>query len=556
MSETLTHQLIAKLKGEHHSPEALLNAIKDATLKDDDELTKELSELTGYEYFTMQALHEHKPAFEGIQFAEAVKRNVLLLESSLGQIFLVSSNPFDLSAFKWVQSKLNHTLLLGIASKENIRAYLIRYEESIRATDQLVTRLDSRQQVTSAALEISIHSINEQSSPVVKLVSSTLYDALKAQASDIHIESTIDGMVIKYRIDGVLCDSSSYPGTSFGEEIISRIKVMAELDISERRVPQDGRFKANIQGRDVDFRVSIMPSSHGEDAVLRVLDRKSLSDEFRKLTLDTLGFVGDDLNRVRKLTSLPYGMFLVTGPTGSGKTTTLYAALTEVQRVQDKIITIEDPVEYQLQGVLQIPVNEKKGLTFARGLRSILRHDPDKIMVGEIRDAETAQIAVQSALTGHLVFTTVHANNTFDVISRFTHMGVDAYSFVSALNGVLAQRLVRMNCQHCITKDIPDSALLDISGIVNSQLSKFQFLKGQGCAQCRGIGFKGRKVVSEVLLIDDRLRQMIVDKEPMIKLKEYASSRGMTSIRHSAIELVKSGQTTLEEINRVSFVGQ
>lgn len=552
----ITHQLIASLQRQHHSPNELLMAIKSTTGKDDTSLAYCLAEALGCAYFSMQELHDQKPAFEGIQFAEAVKRNVLLLERDRNQVTLVSSNPFDLSSFKWAQAKLNCTIVAAIATQDDIKAYLTRYEESIRATDQLVKSLDAEKQSSNNSAEISIHSINEQSSPVVKLVNSTLYDALKAQASDIHIESIINGMVIKYRIDGVLSESGMYPGTGFCEEIISRIKVMAELDISERRIPQDGRFKVNIQGRDVDFRVSIMPSSHGEDAVLRILDRKSLSDEFKKLTLDTLGFIGDDLKRIRKLTSMPYGMFLVTGPTGSGKTTTLYAALTEVQRVQDKIITIEDPVEYQLQGVLQIPVNEKKGLTFARGLRSILRHDPDKIMVGEIRDAETAQIAVQSALTGHLVFTTVHANNTFDVISRFTHMGVDAYSFVSALNGVLAQRLARINCPNCLVSDRPDHGLLEASGLLNEPLDTFTFMKGQGCAQCRGIGFKGRKVVSEVLLIDDRLRQMIVDKAPMIQIKEYAANQGMTSIRQSAIELVRSGQTTLEEINRVSFVGQ
>jgi general secretion pathway protein E len=329
---------------------------------------------------------------------------------------------------------------------------------------------------------------------------------------------------------------------------------MAELDISERRIPQDGRFKIAVRDREVDFRVSIMPSIFGEDAVLRILDRRTITNQMEKLELQQLGFSGDLLASVRRLVAMPYGMFLVTGPTGSGKTTTLYAAITETNHVRDKVVTIEDPVEYQLPGVLQIPVNEKKGLTFARGLRSILRHDPDKIMVGEIRDPETAHIAVQSALTGHLVFTTVHANNAFDVIGRFTHMEVDPYSFVSALNGVLAQRLVRMNCPQCAEPFEPTPELLALSGISAEQATEYSFKSGRGCGHCRGSGYKGRKVVGEILVLDDELRELIVSREPIRRIKEVASSRGMKFMRHAALDLVRTGQTTLEEINRVTFV--
>jgi general secretion pathway protein E len=339
------------------------------------------------------------------------------------------------------------------------------------------------------------------------------------------------------------------------DQAISRVKVMAQLDIAERRTPQDGRFKVVVQGRDVDFRVSIMPSVFGEDAVLRVLDRKALSEEAQGLSLHVLGFDEKIIKQFRRLALEPYGMVLVTGPTGSGKTTSLYAAITEVNTGHDKIITIEDPVEYQLPGVLQIPVNEKKGLTFAKGLRSILRHDPDKIMVGEIRDSETAQIAIQAALTGHLVFTTVHANNVLDVIGRFMHMGVDPYNFVSAMNGIMAQRLIRSICPHCAEDFHPDDQLLADSGISKEMAIGMRFKDAKGCGHCRGTGYKGRKAVAELLILNDELREMIVAREPIRKLKEAAKRSGMRTIREAALEAVGNGLTTLQEINRVTFVG-
>jgi general secretion pathway protein E len=343
-------------------------------------------------------------------------------------------------------------------------------------------------------------------------------------------------------------------GADLAEQVISRIKVMSELDIAERRVPQDGRFKVSIQGREIDFRVSIMPSIFGEDAVLRILDRQALSDHVEGLTLNQLGFNPADIQLLRRLSSEPYGMLLVTGPTGSGKTTSLYAAISEVNKGHDKIITIEDPIEYQLPGVLQIPVNEKKGLTFARGLRSILRHDPDKIMVGEIRDAETAQIAIQAALTGHLVFTTVHANNVFDVIGRFSHMGVDPYSFVSALNGIAAQRLVRLLCPHCTVDERPSDEMIAESGIDSEHAKTFRFRAGKGCGQCRGSGYRGRNAIAEILLLNDEIRELIIAQEPIRKIKEAARKNGTRFLREAALDMVKNGSTSLEEANRVTIV--
>ena len=359
---------------------------------------------------------------------------------------------------------------------------------------------------------------------------------------------------IKYRIDGVLTLIGVMQGADLAEQVISRIKVMSDLDIAERRVPQDGRFKVSIQGREIDFRVSIMPSMFGEDAVLRILDRQALADHVEGLTLNHLGFDPVTMASLRRLSSEPYGMLLVTGPTGSGKTTTLYAAITEINHGHDKIITIEDPIEYQLPGVLQIPVNEKKGLTFVRGLRSILRHDPDKIMVGEIRDPETAQIAIQAALTGHLVFTTVHANNVFDVIGRFAHMGVDPYSFVSALNGIVAQRLVRLLCTHCAVAERPDEQMMAQSGIDPALADSFQFRTGKGCGQCRGSGYRGRNAIAEMLILNDEIRELIVAREPIRRIKEAARRGGTRFLREAALDMVKAGQTSLQEANRVTVV--
>jgi len=390
--------------------------------------------------------------------------------------------------------------------------------------------------------------------PIVRLLDTAILNAIERRASDVHIETREDAVWIKYRIDGVLYPAVDPIDLRHHDALVSRVKVMSDLDIAEKRVPQDGRFKLNLQSRKVDFRVSIMPSIHGEDAVIRILDKQYLSEEFEDLKLDRLGFVGPELLKIRKYSREPYGMFLVTGPTGSGKTTTLYAALSEIRTEEDKIITIEDPVEYQIDGITQIPVNEKKGLTFARGLRSILRHDPDVIMVGEIRDPETASIAVQSALTGHLVFTTVHANNVFDVIGRLLNMGVETYNFVSALNCVLAQRLVRLICDHCRQPFEPSRELLTESGLDPDQVADHTFHEGAGCAVCHGTGYRGRTVIAELLNMSDRTRELILDRRPISEIKRHAIQGGMKLLRQSALEKALSGQTTLQEINKVTFV--
>jgi general secretion pathway protein E len=507
-----------------------------------------------YPVASMAALIALAPDFSRIPFTEASRRHCLALVQADGTAVAVVADPFNRNLLNWVSERMGPGCSILLAHHNDIAAFLAKQEESLRAMDNAVTDNSGASVAAENAENLSLAAIAEDASPVVRLVSSTLYDALKSGASDVHLESDGSGMTIKYRIDGVLNTVTHVAGLEKAEQAISRIKVMSDLDISERRIPQDGRFQVLMQGREVDFRVSIMPSVHGEDAVLRILDRQALSNQLAGLSLDNLGFDAESLMRFRKLCREPYGMVLVTGPTGSGKTTTLYAALTEIHSGRDKIITIEDPVEYQLHGMLQIPVNEKKGLTFARGLRSILRHDPDKIMVGEIRDADTAQIAVQSALTGHLVLTTVHANNVFDVIGRFLQLGVDGYSFVSALNGIMAQRLVRINCPHCTQAFTPSAALLGDSGIDANEAAAYRFMAGQGCGHCRGSGYKGRKAIAEMLLLNDELRELIASRAPIRSVKEAAGRQGTRSLRQTALALVRNGETTLEEINRVTFV--
>lgn len=530
----------------------LLSVLKDAVDLAPEVFIQALGRLVQCPAIMISALYALQPDFDVLPFTQAEKLSCIAVRDDKHILYLVHANPFDLHMQTKLDLVVTEPAIWLLAQAEDLSVYLSHHEENMRALVEVLPDQNEGDMDENGIEDISLRSISEDTSLVVKFVRSTLYDALKVGASDIHLETAQQGLNVKYRIDGVLSQVGGMQGVAQAEQVISRVKVMSELDIAERRVPQDGRFKVMVLGREVDFRVSIMPSVFGEDAVLRVLDRKALSEEAEGLSLDALGFSSDIMARFRLLAEEPYGMLLVTGPTGSGKTTTLYGIISEINHGRDKIITIEDPVEYQLPGVLQIPVNEKKGLTFARGLRSILRHDPDKIMVGEIRDNETAQIAVQSALTGHLVLTTVHANNVFDVIGRFTNMGVDPYNFVSAMSGILAQRLVRINCPHCTAIDKPDDVLVKKSGLTQEQTADFNFRKGQGCGQCHGLGYKGRKAIAELLCFNDAIRELIVMREPVRKVKDAARANGTGSMREAALALVKRGETTLEEINRVT----
>lgn len=513
-----------------------------------------LGQVSLYPVMKMEDIHACTPEFSVLKFSDCLQRECIALRQQDQTLLVVMANPFDDALREWLLANIQTPFEIYLAHLTDIQAYMSKQEESQQAMENWSDQADMGVAAGENIEVISLQSISEDSSPVVRLVHATLYDALKAGVSDIHLETTHSGLSIKYRIDGILSHVSHVQGIETADQVISRLKVISELDIAERRIPQDGRFKVFVGERPIDFRVSIMPSIFGEDAVLRILDKKTLTDELQGLNLEVLGFSGETLSKLRTMCKEPYGMVLVTGPTGSGKTTTLYAAISEINHGTQKIITIEDPVEYQLNGILQIPVNEKKGLTFAKGLRSILRHDPDKILVGEIRDSETAQIAIQSALTGHLVFTTVHANNVFDVLGRFTHMGVDPYSFVSALNGILAQRLIRINCPDCVAPIVPDAELLASSGLSDHKPAEFNFMAGKGCGKCRGSGFKGRKAIAELLVLNDELREMIINRASVRAIKEVALRQNTQFLRHSAILLVKSGETTLEEINRVTFV--
>jgi general secretion pathway protein E len=517
------------------------------------ELTAALANALDYPMLTRAELATMEPAFDLVGPTEASRRHCLLVRDRQ-RLLAVIADPFAAELRSWLEVRVPQPLEWVLAPRAEIGAFIARHEQSLRALDSTMATSAAGDPAQGIVDNLSLASISQDSSPVVKLVHSTLYDALRAGASDVHLETVANGMVVRYRIDGVLVQMAQVSGSEVSEQVVSRIKVMAELDIAERRVPQDGRFKVAIDGRATDFRVSIIPSVFGEDAVLRVLDKQAISEKVQGLTLDALGFEAETVLQLRKLATLPYGMLLVTGPTGSGKTTTLYGAISETQTGSDKIVTIEDPVEYQLAGVLQIPVNEKKGLTFARGLRSILRHDPDKIMVGEIRDPETAQIAIQSALTGHLVFTTVHANNVFDVMGRFNHMGVDTYSFVAALNAILAQRLVRMVCEQCADSYAPSRQLLEESRLPIAAHAAYEFRMGRGCKHCRGTGYRGRKAVGELLILNDEIREAIIARAPVRQLKELAARNGVKLIRERALELVRRGETTLEEVNRVTLM--
>jgi type IV pilus assembly protein PilB len=471
-------------------------------------------------------------------------------------LVIVVSDPSDLPMIDELAVLLSTPIRVTVGVRSAIESILKKSEGSTRVLEEATEsfQLQLLKEDENGEDSLTVERLTSDLSPVIRLVDSTIYTAIQRRASDVHIETQDDAVHVKYRIDGVLQPAMRPIAKQFHSSIISRIKVMAELDIAEKRVPQDGRFKLRMPGKTIDFRVSVMPSVHGEDAVIRILDKESISEQFTELRLDILGFPDAELKRFRKYIAEPYGMVLVTGPTGSGKTTTLYAALSEIKSVEDKIITIEDPVEYQLGGITQIPINEKKGLTFARGLRSILRHDPDKIMVGEIRDSETAQIAINSALTGHLVFTTVHANNVLDVLGRFLNMGVEAYQFVSALNCVLAQRLVRTICSHCKRPMKVTRSMLEESGLDSALEYTHTFFEGIGCIECGGTGYKGRTAICELLDLSDHIREMILEKRSTAEIKKAAREEGMRFLRESAVERVMQGTTTLREINKVTFV--
>ena len=515
-------------------------------------LLAEAGALAGYPVLVAVDRWPLQPEFDLVSYVQMTEYGLFVGRDEEGRLCAAMSVPVDGKAAAFLARSNLALHELYVADPLALTSALEAYESGFSAMTEAIGMDQVIELGRDASADMTLSSIQEEASPAVRLLDSTVFDALRAEASDIHLESIPQGVTVKFRIDGVLNQVATVANPALAEQVVARIKVLAGLDIAEKRVPQDGRFRVAAKGRDIDIRVSIIPGIHGEDAVLRILDKQALIDHVQGLTLASLGFDHETVRSIRRLASEPYGMMLVTGPTGSGKTTTLYAALTEINHGEDKTITIEDPVEYQLPGVLQIPVNEKKGLTFAVGLRSILRHDPDKILVGEIRDPETAQIAVQAALTGHLVLTSVHANNTFDVIGRFLHMGVDPYSFVSSLTGVVAQRLVRVNCPRCVRDVTVTPEILDEAGITDTDA--YRFRAGAGCVYCRGTGFKGRRAIAEVLRLNDEMREQIIARASILSLKQLARRQGTRFLRDVSLELVRNGETTLEEVNRVSFV--
>jgi type IV pilus assembly protein PilB len=523
------------------------------------EAARQLARRYRCEFVDLKITKIDNDLFKSIPVDLMFRYNFVPLEATETTLDIALADPRHLNLIDELTIQLGRKLKVKVATLAQIADLLKKTEQSQRVLDEITEgfALDVVGGEEDADETLSIEKLtaaDAEIAPVIKLVDTTIFNALERRASDIHIETRDQEVVIKYRIDGVLHYAMPPIAKDWHSTIISRIKVMSELDIAERRIPQDGRFRVRYKGRLIDFRVSIMPTIHGEDAVLRVLDKESMSEKFTNLTLDVVGFSDGDIGRFRRYIKEPYGMVLVTGPTGSGKTTTLYAALSEIKNDEDKIITIEDPVEYQLKGITQIPVNDKKGLTFARGLRSILRHDPDKVMVGEIRDQETAQIAINAALTGHLVFTTVHANNVLDVIGRFLNMGVEPYNFVSALNCILAQRLVRVICEHCKKRVQYDDAFLRESGLDPAAWRDVATYEGNGCFECGGTGFRGRSAIHELLDLSEHIRELILEKRPAMEIKRAAREGGMTFLRESALEKVRAGITTMREINKVTFI--
>jgi len=513
------------------------------------------------EFVDLRDYHLDAELFKTVPVDLMFRYNFVPLEQNDSTLSIAIADPSKLMMIDEIGLLLNRRIKTKVATLVQISEILKKTEQSQRVLEEAsegfvldVVRDDEGTGDENITIDRITGTAEADVSPIIRLVDTTIFTALQKRASDIHVETESDSVVVKYRIDGVLTPAMQPMAKEHHSTIITRIKVMSELDIAERRVPQDGRFRVKYSGRLIDFRVSIMPTIHGENAVLRVLDKESMSEKFRNLVLDVVGFDEEDLRKFRRYILEPYGMVLVTGPTGSGKTTTLYAALNEIKTDEDKIITIEDPVEYQIHGITQIPVNEKKGLTFARGLRSILRHDPDKIMVGEIRDTETAQIAIQSALTGHLVFTTVHANNVVDVLGRFLNMGVEPYNFVSALNCVLAQRLVRMICLHCKAPVRYSDTELENFGLSPKEWRDITFYDGPGCIECGGTGYHGRTAIHELLDLSDRIRELILEKRPSSEIRKAAHEEGMKFLRDSALARVRAGVTTMKEINKVTFI--
>jgi len=524
--------------------------------REEEQKARDLAERLSLDFDPLDEFHVDPELFQTIPVEIMLRYQFLPLRSEGETLYVVMADPSDVTRLNEVELALARPLDVAVGPANKIGDILEKSESTQRVLDEATEGFSMQlvQEAEDGEEVLSIDSITADSSPIIRLVDSILFNAIQRRASDIHIETREREVVVKYRIDGVLYQAMKSIDKRHHSTIVSRVKVMSELDIAEKRIPQDGRFKVRFSGRTIDFRISIMPTVHGEDAVIRILDKESTNAEFHTLNLEVLGLEDDTKRQLRKFINEPYGMVLVTGPTGSGKTTTLYACLSEIRSSEDKIITIEDPVEYQLAGITQIPVNEKKGLTFARGLRSILRHDPDKVMVGEIRDEETAQIAVQSALTGHLVFTTVHANNVVDVIGRFLNMNVDLYNFVAALNCVLAQRLVRRICIHCKRPAQVSDILLEDSGLDPDRYRDFSFYEGGGCIECNGTGYRGRLAIAELLNLSDNIRQLILDRRSAAEIKRAAKAEGMRFLRESALQKVFAGETSLHDINKVTFV--
>jgi len=481
-----------------------------------------------------------------ISFAKEYR--IFPMERKEGRIRLAVADPLDSRPLNDLTSLTGAGLELSVATPEEIlRAINRGYEHRAGEATELMEDIEGKDAgELSGSLEPADLLDTTDEAPIIRFVNSLITQAYKQRASDIHIEPFETELVLRYRVDGILYEIMRPPHKAQAS-IISRIKIMANLNIAEKRLPQDGRFRVRIAGKDVDVRVSTLPTAFGERVVLRLLDKSS-----EVLSLEEIGMDKGLLRQVDGMIHKSHGIFLVTGPTGSGKTTTLYAALSRLNSREKNIITVEDPIEYQLAGVGQIQVNPKINLTFAAGLRSILRQDPDIIMVGEIRDGETAEIAVQSALTGHMVFSTLHTNDAAGALTRLVEMGIEPFLAASSIVGILAQRLVRRICPHCRESYRPDKAVVEEMGLTGALPPEAVFYRGRGCDQCLNIGYRGRSGIYELLTVDDEVRALLLQNKDSATIKNSAMRRGMTTLRDAGLAKALKGETTIEEVMRVT----
>ncbi|MDA7979356.1 MAG: GspE/PulE family protein [Pirellulales bacterium] len=517
------------------------------------EVMRAVAQAQGLDFVDLRATEIPQDIVELVPESVARENSIMPVSEASGGIKILMSDPNDVETLDKLRFILDRRIDVAVAPRENIQEAINHYygQTDAESADSMLqeftdTAIDFTETMTESADEETGEAVDESSAPIVRLVHLIISEAVQLRASDIHIEPFEDRVRVRYRIDGVLVERDSCPRRLLGA-LISRVKILAKIDIAERRRPQDGRIKATVADKELDFRVSVLPTNHGQSVVMRILDKDSI-----RVGLRQLGMSEDDFKVFRSLIRRPNGIILITGPTGSGKTTTLYAALNELNRPDRKIITAEDPVEYYLPGVNQVEVRHSIGLDFARIIRSMLRQAPNIILVGEMRDHETAEMGIQASLTGHLVFSTLHTNDAPGAITRMIDMKVPAYLVASSIIGVMAQRLVRVICQRCKQPHKPTEAALKAAGIDPEQAKTASFAKGRGCGHCNKTGYRGRMGIFELMPMTSKIREMAFAGKSSQLIRDQAVSSGMKTLYEDGVQKAMAGTTTLEEIFRVA----